>query len=175
MPRTKKTNVDNEEMLTKSQGKSYPETLESGETEFAVKDLPPANQHEEPVKPAEEYADVSEAGKQAAALGLETEETKDVDGYIAGETVVEHPLSPTDANPDPHGIRGGGEPGSIIVTDDNGISRAEPAEDQEGYVEVTGLSDQPVFLGDGRTLAKGQKAYVSEDVAKTLRDNKQAK
>lgn len=41
-------------------------------------------------------------------------------------------------------------------------------------VEVTGTSTEPVHLGDGRTLAKGEKAMVSSEVAKILRDNGRA-
>lgn len=137
----------------------------------AVKDLPPANPLGEPVKPAEEYPNISEAGKQAAALGVETEETQAVDGdYIAGETTVEHPLSPTDANPNPHGTRSEDGDGVEVVTDpDTKVSERKPR-DETGMVEVTGQWDEPVHLGDGRTLAKGDKAKVSKEVAKDLKD-----
>lgn len=161
-------------MESNSQGRALPETKESGDFAPAVKDLPPANPFGEPVKPAEEYAAPSEAGKQAAALGIETEETKDVDGYIAGETIVEHPLSPTDANPNPHGQRS--DPDADLVTETDEKGRAtRVTRDESDYVEVTGTNDQPVHLGDGRTLAKGDKAKVSKDVAKDLRASKMVK
>jgi len=172
----KQTTNDNtdDKMIDSSQGKDLPETVQSGDVDPSVKDLPPANPLGEPVKPVEEYANISEAGKQAAALGIETEET--VDGYIAGETVVEHPVSPTDTNPNPHGQRSQDAGGIEVVTDkDTKVSERKPRE--EGEVEVTGADDlrAPVHLGDGRTLAKGEKLKVSKEVAKTLRDNKQAK
>lgn len=131
-----------------------------------VKDLPPANPFGEPVKAAEEYPNISEAGKAAAALGVETEETAGTDVPF-GETIVEHPISPTDANPNPHGQRS--EPATVVpVKDaDGNVTRNDPV---EGDTEVTGLWDNPVHLGDGRTLAKGDKAKVSKDVAKQLRD-----
>ena len=87
---------------------------------------------------------------------------------LATETVVEHPLSPTDTNPNPHGNRD--EPFVATVTKEGGRTAPE-----EGPVEITGLSDEPVHLGDGRTLAKGEKAKVTAEVAKTLTHNKQAK
>lgn len=179
MARPKKnpdTEAEHGKMVGESQGKALPETLASGDTDPSVKDLPPANPLGEPVKPVEEYADISEAGKQAAALGIETEETADVEDYIAGETVVEHPLSPTDANPNPHGQRQTDADATVIETDDKGVSRRE-VRSEDDTVEVTGADDlaAEVHLGDGRTIAAGQKQRVSKDVAKTLRDNKQAK
>lgn len=169
----RKKNED-DKMIDNSQGKDLPETRQSGDAEPSVKDLPPANPLGEPVKPVEEYANISEAGKQAAALGIETEET--VDGYVAGETIVEHPVSPTDTNPNPHGQRSDPEADLVIETDDKGRAERKPR-DEDGEVEVTGADDlrSPVHIGDGRTLAKGEKLKVSKDVAKILRDNKQVK
>lgn len=175
MARKPKDETD-DKMINDSQGKDLPETLASGDTDPSVKDLPPANPLGEPVKPAEEYANVSEAGKQAAALGVETEETEDTRDYIAGETIVEHPLSPTDNNPNPHGQRSQDSDNTNVVVDpDTKVSRREPRED--GGVEVTGHGDlrEPVHLGDGRTLAAGETKSVSKEVAKTLRDNNQVK
>lgn len=138
-----------------------------------VSDLPPANPLGEPVKPAEEYPNISEAGKQAVSLGIETDETKGRD-FVAGETIVEHPLSPTDANPNPHGQRDVDTGNIDMFTDpDTKVSSRRPRD--EGEVEVTGINDEPVHLGDGRTLAKGESKKVSKEVAKILRDNKQAK
>lgn len=137
-----------------------------------MKDLPPANPLGEPVQPAEAYPNISEAGKQAAALGVKTEESNG--DFPFGETIVEHPVSPTDANPNPHGQRSNPDADLVVETDDKG--RAErKARDEDGMVEVTGTHDEPVHLGDGRTLAKGDKAKVSKDVAKQLRDAKQAR
>lgn len=151
------------------------ENNSQGKEGDAVKDLPPANPFGEPVKPAEEYPNISEAGKQAAALGVKTEETEAVEGdYIAGETTVEHPVSPTDANPNPHGTRSTDVDSIEIVTDDKGRETRQPR-DEEGQVEVTGLWDNPVHLGDGRVLAKGDKAKVSKEVAKDLRERKAVK
>lgn len=151
------------------------ENNSQGKEGDAVKDLPPANPFGEPVKPAEEYPNISEAGKQAAALGVETEETQAVGGdYIAGETTVEHPLSPTDTNPNPHGTRSDLDSNIEVVTDDKGVSARQPR-DEADLVEVTGLWDNPVHLGDGRSLAKGDKAKVSAEVAKDLRDRKAVK
>ncbi len=179
MARTRKdenpnTGVPEDKMVDSSQGKELPETQESGDTAPSVRDLPPANPLGEPVKPVEEYANISEAGKQAAALGLDTEET--VDGYVAGETIVEHPVSPTDANPNPHGTRSDPDADLVIDTDDKGRATRQ-ARDESDFVEVTANSDlkAPVHLGDGRTLAAGDKAKVAKDVAKTLRDNGQVK
>lgn len=172
MPR--KQHDEDDKMVNDSQGKSLPETLESGDTDPSVKDLPPANPLGEPVKPAEEYPNISEAGKQAAALGVETEETEGYGDYVAGETVVEHPVSPTDTNPNPHGQRNDDTGNVEVVVDENTkVSRRQNRE--EGEVEVTGLSNEPVHLGDGRTLAKGEKARVSKEVAKDLRDRKAVK
>lgn len=168
---------DSEKMESNSQGRALPESREAYDgVAPAVTDLPPANPFGEPVKPAEEYANISEAGKSAAALGIETEETKDVDGYIAGETIVEHPLSPTDANPNPHGQRSDPEANLVTETDEKGRATRK-ARDESDFVEVTGADDltSPVHLGDGRTLAKGDTAKVDKDIAKMLRDRKQVK
>lgn len=124
----------------------------------AVKDLPPSNKFGEPIAkeyPTGENAEVTQATLKPA------------------ETIVEHPLSPTDSNPNPHGNRD--EPGlpSVPVKDKDGNVTVERAED--GDTEIEGTSDNAVHLGDGRTLAKGQKAKVSKEVAKQLRDNGQAK
>lgn len=162
---------DDDKMINDSQGKSLPKTRESGDVDPSVKDLPPANPLGEPVRPADEYPNISEAGKQAAALGIKTEES---DGdFPFGETIVEHPVSPTDANPNPHGQRSV-DSGVVIETDDKGRETRVPRAEKD-TVEVTGLNDEPVHLGDGRTLAKGGTARVSSEVAKQLRDSKQAK
>lgn len=171
MARKAQNDLTDDKMVNDSQGKSLPETTESGDVDPSVKDLPPANPLGEPVRPAEEYPNISEAGKQAAALGVKTEET---DGdFPFGETIVEHPVSPTDANPNPHGQRQTDD-GIVIETDDKGRETRKPRSDAD-TVEITGLNDEPVHLGDGRTLAKGGKAKVSSDIAKQLRDSKQAK
>lgn len=170
------TGAENDKMVSGSQGKDLPETTEDGEQAPSVRDLPPANPFGEPVKDAHEYADVSEAGKRAAMLGVETEETTDVADYVAGETVVEHPLSPTDANPNPHGQRSDPNADLVIETDDKG-RETRKARDEDGMVEVTGADDLPaeVHVGDGRTIGRGQSMKVDKDTAKTLRDNKQVK
>ncbi len=159
-------------MLDESQGKSRPGSRESGEEAPSVRDLPPANPTGEPVKPVEAYPNISEAGKQAAALGVETAETKDVDGYVGGETIVEHPLAPTDANPDPHGIRGGKSPVEFIR---DGSQPGDPVAADDANTEVEGTSDNAVHLGDGRTLGKGEKAKVTKEVAADLRARKVVK
>jgi len=89
------------------------------------------------------------------------------DGYeasaprpVAAETSVEHPLSPTDTNPNPHGNRD--EPFTAVVTKEGG--RTEP---EEGSATVTALVDG-LHLGDGRVLAKGHSASVTPEIAKTL-------
>lgn len=176
MARPKKHEDENTVLETNTQGKDLPETKESGEMAPGVRDLPPANPLGEPVKPAEEYASPSEAGKQAAALGIETEETRDVSDYVAGETVVEHPLSPTDTNPNPHGTRSDPNADLVVETDDKGRETRKPR-DESGMVEVTGADDLPaeVHLGDGRTLGRGATMKVDKDTAKVLRDNKQVK
>lgn len=161
-----------EKMESNSQGRALPETKESGEFAPAVKDLPPANPFGEPVKPAEEYSNISEAAKQAAALGMDVEGK--ADDYVAGETIVEHPVSPTDANPNPHGQRSDPEQTLVTETDDKGRA-TRTQRDETDFVEVTGTNDQPVHLGDGRTLAKGEKAKIAKDVAKDLRDRKMVK
>lgn len=160
-----------DKMVNDSQGKALPETLASGDTDPSVKDLPPANPLGEPVMPVEDYPNISEAGKQAAALGVKTEETGD-GGYIAGETIVEHPVSPTDANPNPHGQRDSAVTVVPVKDADGNVTRNDPV---EGDTEVEGLWDNPVHVGDGRTLAKGEKLKVSKEVAKVLRDNGSAK
>lgn len=134
-----------------------PDAARQDDGTVAVKDLAPANPFHEPL--ADRYSD--------GALAEVTQgSTK------PAETIVEHPLSPTDSNPNPHGNRDEAVV-SVPVKDKDGNVTVERAED--GSVEVTGLSDNPVHLGDGRTLGKDQKAKVSKEVAKTLRDNKQAK
>ena len=87
---------------------------------------------------------------------------------------MEHPLSPTDANPNPHGQRSTPDVDLVTETDDKG-RETRKARDESDMVEVTGSDDlrSDVHLGDGRTLGRGQKAKVSKDVAKTLRDNGQ--
>jgi len=142
--------------------KKNPETVEYAEdrendNSKAVKDLPPANPFNEPVAdayPEGKYAEVTQATLKPA------------------ETIVEHPLSPTDSNPNPHGNRD--EPGlpSVPVKDKDGNVTVERAE--EGDTEVEGVADE-VHLGDGRVLHKGGKVKVSKEVAKQLRDNGQAK
>lgn len=168
----KPTNPSEDKMLSDTQGRALPQTAESGETEPSVRDLPPANPLGEPVKPVEAYPNISEAGKQAAALGIKTEET---DGdFPFGETIVEHPVSPTDTTPNPHGQRNQDADNTVMETDkDTKVSRRVRRD--EGEVEITGDIDTPVHLGDGRVLAKGQKAKVSKEVAAQLRDAKQAK
>lgn len=138
----------------------------------AVRDMPPANPLGEPVHPVDEYPNISEAGKTAAALGVETEETAGKDKAVGGETIVEHPLSPTDANPNPHGQRDEAFVSVPVKDKDGNVTTSKP---QEGNVEITGASDEPVHLGDGRTLAKGEKAKVTAEVAKQLRASGQAK
>jgi len=160
-----------DKMINDGQGKALPETLKSGDTDPSVKDLPPANPLGEPVYPVETYPNISEAGKSAAALGIKTEETGDGD-YIAGETIVEHPVSPTDSNPNPHGQRDEGVTVVPIKDKDGNVTMSTP---EDGDTEIEGMSDNPVHLGDGRTLAKGSKAKVTKEVAKALRDSKQAK
>ncbi len=176
MARPKKHQDEAEALETNTQGKDLPETKQSGDEAPGVRDLPPANPLGEPVKPAEEYADISEAGKRAAALGIETEETAGVDDYVAGETVVEHPLSPTDANPNPHGQRSNPDADLVVETDDKGRA-TRVARDEDKMVEVTGSDDlrTDVHIGDGRTLGRGQTMKVDKDTAKILRDNKQVR
>jgi len=176
MARPKKHQDEAEALETNTQGKDLPETKQSGDEAPGVRDLPPANPLGEPVKPVEEYADISEAGKRAAALGIETEETAGVDDYVAGETVVEHPLSPTDANPNPHGQRSNPDADLVVETDDKGRA-TRVARDESDMVEVTGADDlkTEVHVGDGRTIGRGQSLSVPKDVAETLRKNKQVK
>lgn len=134
-----------------------------GKESEVVKDLPPANPFGEPVKPAEEYPNISEAGKTAAALGVETEETKGHDGPF-GETIVEHPLSPTDTNPNPHGTR---EQPFVSVPVKGADGEVEFTGPKEGNIEIEGTFDHPqgVHLGDGRVLAKGERAKVTKEIA----------
>ncbi len=168
------TGVVEDKMQDSSQGKELPETEGSGEEAPSVRDLPPANPLGEPVKPVEEYANISEAGKQAAALGIETEET--TDGYVAGETIVEHPVSPTDANPNPHGQRSNPDANLVTETDDKG-RETRTERDESDMVEVTGADDlkADVHVGDGRTIGRGQTMKVTKEHAKALRANKQVK
>lgn len=172
----KDAGTDQTALETNSQGKDLDETRKSGDVADGVTDLPPANPLGEPVKPANEYADISEAGKRAAMLGVETEETADVDDYVAGETVVEHPLSPTDANPNPHGQRGSVDADLVTETDDKG-RETRKTRDESDMVEVTGADTlaAEVHVGDGRTIGRGQTMKVDKDTAKILRDNKQVK
>lgn len=170
MARTKSTttNQDNtnraesDRMEVDSQGKALPETKEAGDEDEGVKDLPPANPLGEPVQASEAYSIGEDAEINAGTLK-------------PSETVVEHPLSPTDANPNPHGQRSQLDITTEFVDPDTKVARREVLDDENNTVEVTGLSDNPVHLGDGRTLAKGDKAKVSKDVAKQLRDSKQVK
>lgn len=150
MPRTKKTDT-------------APEGTSQGREAPVVKDLPPANPLGEPVKPADEYPNLSEADKAAAALGVETEATKDTDVPF-GETIVEHPLSPTDTNPNPHGNRQQ-EQVIVPVKDKDGNVTMYGA-GEEGDTEIEGTQDEPVHLGDGRTLAKGERLKVHKDLLK---------
>lgn len=171
------TGVEDNKMESNTQGKDLPETKESGDFAPSVRDLPPANPFGEPVKPVEEYPNISEAGKQAAALGIETEETADMEGdYVAGETIVEHPVSPTDANPNPHGTRSDPDADLVTETDDKGRA-SRVARDEAGMVEVTGADDLPaeVHVGDGRTIGRGQTMKVDKETAALLRKNKQVK
>lgn len=171
------TGVEEDKMQGSSQGKELPETQGDGNDAPSVRDLPPANPLGEPVKPVEEYANISEAGKQAAALGVVTEETEHLgDDYVAGETIVEHPVSPTDANPNPHGQRSNPDANLVVETDDKGRD-TRTARDEADMVEVTGADDLPaeVHVGDGRTIGRGQTMKVDKDTAKLLRDNKQVK
>lgn len=171
------TGIVEDKMQDSSQGKELPETQGDGNEAPSVRDLPPANPLGEPVKPVEEYANISEAGKQAAALGVETAETADMGAdYVAGETIVEHPVSPTDANPNPHGQRSNPDADLVTETDDKGRA-TRVARDESGMVEVTGADDlkTDVHVGDGRTIGRGQTMKVDKDTAKILRDNKQVK
>lgn len=149
-----KKNATETKLTADTQGRNLPQTEQSGSVDPAVRDLPPANPLGEPVYPVDEYPDATDQMGRAQVLGEEP-----TGKAVAGETIVEHPLSPTDANPNPHGQR------------DSGVAPVDPGED--ATVEVTGASDQPVHLGDGRTLAKGEKAKVTKEVAADLRKNKQ--
>jgi hypothetical protein len=125
-----------------------------------VKDLPPANPLGEPVEPLEAYSDAADAENPPMARK-------------PNETVVEHPLSPTDANPNPHGQREEANFTETVRDPDTKVERRQPATGLD--VEIEGLTDNPVHLGDGRTLAKGGTAKVSNEVAQQLVDAKQAK
>ncbi len=151
---------EDDKMVDNSQGRALPETQASGDVEPAVKDLPPANPLGEPVEPVEAYTDGGDAEVTAGTRK-------------PGETIVEHPLSPTDTNPNPHGTRSNLEITTEVVDKDTKVSRREPL--AEGDTEVTGDHDEPVHLGDGRTLAKGDKAKVTKEVAKDLRAAKLVK
>ncbi len=142
------------------------DTSQGDRDQPAVKDTPPANPLGEPVYPADDYPNQQEPVK-VAVLGEDAGPNA-----IPGETIVEHPLSPTDSNPNPHGQRD--EPFVSVATKDKD-GNLQVSSPDEGDTEIEGLSDEPVHLGDGRTLGKGQKAKVSKDIAKQLRDSKQAK
>ncbi|MGV0964201.1 MAG: hypothetical protein ACOYBT_09955 [Polynucleobacter sp.] len=154
---------EDDKMVDNSQGRALPETQASGEVEEAVSDLPPANPLGEPVKPVEAYSDGGDAEVTAGT-------------NKPAETIVEHPLSPTDTNPNPHGQRSQLDVMDVVVDKDTKVaSRRAVGDAEENTVTITGLADNPVHLGDGRILAKGESAKVSKDAAKTLRDNGQAK
>ena len=127
-----------------------PETATFDDGQDAVKNLPPANPFGEPI--ADEYPDGTNAELSRATLA-------------PAETVVEHPLSPTDTNPNPHGTRD--EPFTAVAfkDEDGKATRTAPDEGDKG-VEVEGTSDNPVHLGDGRVLAKGSRAKVNPDLLK---------
>ena len=147
----RKPNTTNDKTNSNSQGKDLPETTQSGDFAPAVKDLPPANPLGEPVEPAESYSDGEGAEVNAATRK-------------PGETIVEHPLSPTDTNPNPHGTRSNLEITNTVIDKDTKVARREAPD--EGDVEIEGLADEPVHLGDGRTLAKGDRTKVSKDLLK---------
>lgn len=123
-----------------------------------VKDLPPANPFNEPLKAAEEYPD-----------GF----VEPIASQIPSETIVEHPLSPTDSNPNPHGNRD--EPFTAVATKGKDGETVVSAP-EKGTVQIEGIIDgEPVHLGDGRTIGYKQREHVTKEVADTLVKNKQAK
>lgn len=87
------------------------------------------------------------------------------------ETIVEHPLAPTDTNPNPHGTRD--EPFIAVATknQDGGVDITSP---DEGNVKVTATVGE-VHLGDGRVLHEGGSAKVTKEVAKDLVDQGKVK
>ena len=161
--KTPATKPEDDKMVDNSQGRALPQTQASGDIPEAVSDLPPANPLGEPVEPVQAYTDGGDAEVTQATRK-------------PFETIVEHPLSPTDTNPNPHGQRSQLDVMETVVDPDTKIASRQAVNDRdENTVEVTGMSDNPVHLGDGRVLAKGEKAKVSKDAAKTLRDNGQVK
>lgn len=121
-----------------------PETAKQEDGQKAVKGLSPANPFNEPID--DTYPEGTQAEITQATLK-------------PAETIVEHPLSPTDTNPNPHGNRD--EPFTAVYTKEDGRSAPE-----EGDVEIEGTEENPVHLGDGRTLGKGQRAKVTKDLLK---------
>lgn len=122
-----------------------PEAAKAPDGQEVVKDLPPANPFNEPI--ADTYSD-----------GANAEITQGT--TKPAETIVEHPLSPTDANPNPHGTRE--QPVTQVFTKEEGLSH--PA---EGSIQIEGTFDHAdgVHLGDGRVLKKGERAKVTKDIA----------
>lgn len=124
-----------------------PATAEQFDGRPAVKDKP-YNPFDEPI--ADEYPDGTNAEVSRATLA-------------PAETVVEHPLSPTDTNPNPHGNRDEAVTRVPVKDKDGNVTVSGP---EEGDIEIEGTEDNPVHLGDGRTLGKGQRAKVSADLLK---------
>ncbi|MGJ3625968.1 hypothetical protein AB5I41_01525 [Sphingomonas sp. MMS24-JH45] len=71
---------------------------------------------------------------------------------VPGETIVEHPLSPTDSNPNPHGQR---DEGIVSVATKDADGNVQTSKPEDGDTEIEGLSDEPVHLGDGAHPRQG--------------------
>ncbi len=129
--------------------KVNPETATAAQDRPAVKEIPPANPFNEPIDdayPEAKYAELTQGTLKPA------------------ETIVEHPLSPTDTNPNPHGQRSQPD-ANVTEKDDNGVEHRAPAKEE---VEVTGWHPEGVHVGDGRVIAYKDKMKVSKDQAKDL-------
>lgn len=126
-----------------------PEEAKTDDDRPAVKSLPPANPFGEPIEetyPEGRFAELTQGTLKPT------------------ETVVEHPLSPTDTNPNPHGQRS--QPNATVTEkDDNGVEHRKAAAED---VEVKGWHPNGVHVGDGRVIAFGDKMKVSKEQARDL-------
>jgi hypothetical protein len=135
------------------------------------KDLSPTHASEAPLT-AKDKATKEHENHEMRRLGTtkdaytEAPHAEEPGGQKVAETIVEHPLAPTDDRPNPQGDRD--EPFVAVVTKEAPEYHMTKPDDGEGKgVEIENTTDRELHLGDGRVVHPGGRAKVSHDLAKS--------
>ncbi|MGJ3630092.1 hypothetical protein AB5I41_30840 [Sphingomonas sp. MMS24-JH45] len=121
------------------------DTSQGDRDQPAVKDAPPASPLGEPVYPVDKIPNQQEPVK-VAVLGEDAGPNA-----VPGETIVEHPLSPTDSNPNPHGQR---DEGIVSVATKDADGNVQTSKPEDGDTEIGALRR----AGSPRTVAPSPRA-----------------